>query len=243
VDSQAAITAAASNKRGPGHHILDEFHRQQASLVGKHQIMAMLIRWTPGHRDITGNEAADMAARKATEGDTSAEHQLPKYLRNGLPDSRSAVQQAFNAKLKRLAAKVWERSPRYQRMNLMVPGLPSASYFNSIAKLPRKHTSIITQLITGHAPLNKHLHRIGKADSATCPCCHEHEETITHFLLHCPVHQQARALMMAEIPVDEQNLAGFLATHENRKQLLNFVSRTTRFRAVFGTLAQLQEQD
>jgi len=243
VDSQAAIMAAASNKRGPGHHILDEFHRQQASLVGKHQNMAMLIRWTPGHRDITGNEAADMAARKATEGDTSAAHQLPKYLRNQLPDSRSAAQQAFNTKLKRLAAKLWERSPRYQRMNLMVPGLPRASYFNSIAKLPRKHTSIITQLITGHAPLNKHLHRIGKADTATCPCCHKHEETITHFLLHCPVHQQARALMMAEIPVDEQNLAGFLATHENRKQLLNFVSRTTRFRAVFGTLTQLQEQD
>jgi hypothetical protein len=177
------------------------------------------------------------------EGDTSAVHQLPKYLRNRLPASRSAIQQAFNAKLKRLAAKVWERSPRYQRMNLIVPGLPRASYFNSIAKLPRKHTSIITQLITGHAPLNKHLHHIGKADSAACPCCHEHEETITHFLLHCPVHRQARILMMAEISDNEQNLAGLFATHKNRKQLLNFVSQTTRFRAVFGTLTQLQEQD
>src|SRR6266446_3075792 len=96
VDSQAAIMAAANNKRGPGHHILDEFHRQHTLLTSKHQNMAVLIRWTPGHRDITGNEAADTAAQKATEGDTSAAHQLPKYLRNQLPDSRSAVQQAFN---------------------------------------------------------------------------------------------------------------------------------------------------
>lgn len=187
----------------------------------------MLIRWTPGHRNIAGNEAADTAAWKATEGDTSTLRQLPKYLHTQLPDSRSAVQQAFNAKLKHLAAKLWERSPRYQRTNLIVPDLPRASYFNSIAKLPRKHTSIITQLITGHAPLNKHLHRIGKVDSATCPCCHEHDETITHFLLHCPVHRHARALMMAEIADNEQN----------------FVAQTTRFRAAFGTLAQLPAQE
>jgi hypothetical protein len=49
--------------------------------------------------------------------------------------------------------------------------------------------------------------------------------------------------MMAEISDNEQNLAGLFATHKNRKQLLNFVSQTTRFRAVFGTLTQLQEQD
>jgi len=49
--------------------------------------------------------------------------------------------------------------------------------------------------------------------------------------------------MMAEILDEEQNLAGLFATHRNRKQLLNFVSSTTRFWAVFGTLAQLQEQD
>jgi hypothetical protein len=35
--------------------------------------------------------------------------------------------------------------------------------------------------------------------------------------------------MMAEIVDDEQNLAGLLITHENGRQLLNFVMQTTRF--------------
>ena len=130
----------------------------QEALTKKHDHMAMLVRWTPGHRDIAGNEAADEAARKATEGDTSPNDRLPKFLRERMPHSRSALRQAFHAKLKTMATNVWKRSPRYQRTNQNVPDLPRASYFKSIARLPRKHTSIITQLITGHAPLSKHLH-------------------------------------------------------------------------------------
>jgi hypothetical protein len=142
-----------------------------------------------------------------------------------------------------MAANVWKRSPRYQRTNQNVPDLPRASYFKSIARLPRKHTSIITQLITGHVPLSKHLHRIGKADSPICPSCHEHNETVTHFLLHCPAQQAVRRLMMNEVPDDEQNLVGLLATHKNRKQLLNFVARTGRFRSVYGSIAELPDQE
>jgi len=38
----------------------------------------------------------------------------------------------------------------------------------------------------GHAPLNKHLHRIGKAESPLCPHSQHAEETIHHFLISCP---------------------------------------------------------
>ena len=160
-----------------------------------------------------------------------------------LPHSKSALRQAFHTKMKRMAAELWQHSPRYQRTNQIVPGLPRASYFKSIARLPRKQTSIVTQLITGHAPLNKHLHRIGKADLPVCPSCHEHEETIPHFILHCPAHQAIRRLMMDQVPDEERNLTGLLATHSNRKHLLNFVARTTRFRSVFGHITELPDQE
>jgi len=243
VDSQAAILAAAGNNSRPGHHILDKFHCQQWALSKLHNNMAILIRWTPGHCDIVGNEAADKAAQKATEGDTTPINQLPKSLRERMPYSKTALRQAFHTKLKEMAADLWKRSPRYQRTNDIVPELPRASYFKSIACLPRKHTSIITQIITGHAPLNKHLHHINKVDTPTCPACHEHDETITHFVLHCQAHRAARRLLMDEIPDEEQNLKGLLATHKNRKHLLNFVARTTRFRSVYGKIMELPDQE
>jgi len=184
INSQAAIRAVMGNRTGPGHYILDEFHHQQKELADAQDRMAILVRWTPGHWEITGNEAADEAARRATEGDTTPDAQLPEFLHAGpLPHSKSALRQTFHAKMKQMAMELWSRSPRYQWTNQIVPDLPRASYFKSIARLPRKQTSIITQLITGHAPLNKHLHRIGKSASPICPSCHEHEETVTHFLL------------------------------------------------------------
>ena len=84
VDSQAAILAATGNKPEPGHYILD---RQQEALTKKHDHMAMLMRWTPGHRDIAGNEGADEAARKATHHQTT---DCPNSFGNGchIPNRR-----------------------------------------------------------------------------------------------------------------------------------------------------------
>ena len=96
VDSQAAILAATGNKPEPGHYILDWFHRQQEALTKKHDHMAMLMRWAPGHHDIEGNEAAD----EAVKGDTTPNDRLPKFLRERMPHRRSALRQAVHAKLK-----------------------------------------------------------------------------------------------------------------------------------------------
>jgi len=42
-----------------------------------------------------------------------------------------------------------------------------------------------------HAPVNQHLKRISKIDSARCPARGEDEETIAHFLLHSPSYRDA----------------------------------------------------
>jgi len=162
IDSQAVIQASMSNRPPPGHYLLDEVHEQYRIVQKIRGNMEMTIRWSPGHSDIPGNEAADEAARRAAEGDTTATRRLPRLLRDGLPHSKSAARQTDRRNVKEMAIAVWKRSTRYARIDYLVPGLPRQNYFTAIAKLSRKHTSIITQLVTGHIPLAKHLHRINK---------------------------------------------------------------------------------
>ena len=245
VNSQPTIKASATTQPGPGRHIVDAFHSRQQQVQRQHPALSLLIRWTPGHYDVEGNEAADKAAREAAEGNTSEKRKLPPYLRKGpLPISKSARRQAFNSKLKKRAVKLWKRSPRHHRVDPLLPDLPNSKFSSSMAKLPRRHTSIITQLATGHIPLAKHLFRFKRVNSPTCPCCREHPETVVHYVLHCPVHKDARTKLMKDITnADERNLAGMLSSHENRIHLLNFVARTQRLHSVFGNVPELIEEE
>jgi len=48
--------------------------------------------------------------------------------------------------------------------------------------------ALLMQLRSGHILLQKHLHRIGKAGSATCPACLSDDKSIHHYLLMCPAY-------------------------------------------------------
>ncbi|RDB28923.1 putative RNA-directed DNA polymerase from transposon X-element [Hypsizygus marmoreus] len=198
IDSQAAITATTLIKPAAGHYLLDAFHYVLDREVGTHEDFLLTIRWTPGHQGTIGNERADEEAKKAARGDTSEKRRLPAVLRETLPRSKSATKQAYNAKLKKSAKAIWTSSPHFERMNEYDSSAPSSKFCDMLAKLPRKHGSLITQMRTGHAPLAHHLHRITKADSPVCPACHQYDETVAHFLLHCPAHERARNTLLRQ---------------------------------------------
>ena len=48
------------------------------------------------------------------------------------------------------------------------------------------------QLITGHAALNYHLHKMTLVDTKTCPHCEYADETVGHFLGQCPAFASQR---------------------------------------------------
>jgi hypothetical protein len=174
--------------------------------------------------NIRGNEMADFHAKSAIlDGPTGA---LPKFLQKRLPKSRSALRQARNAKLQEVAAARWWKSPQYTRLVDIDPAVPSPSYLRLVARLPRKHAAILFQLRTGHTPLVKHLFRLGKAKTPTCPSCHMHDETVDHYLIFCPAHGDVRRLMLHEGGLDTQHKSRLLSQPALLPHLFQFIARS-----------------
>jgi hypothetical protein len=57
---------------------------------------------------------------------------------------------------------------------------------------------LIWKIISGHAPLNYHLHRIGKAQSPMCSC-NLAEESAWYFIFDCPNHNVPRSAFKSAV--------------------------------------------
>ncbi|OJA15130.1 hypothetical protein AZE42_11430 [Rhizopogon vesiculosus] len=189
VDNQAAIKATGGFNSKAGHYLMDTLHDDLRKLIPTHYQHKLIVRWSPGHQGIPGNEAADEHAKLAAGGDNTEARLLPRSLkkRNGtvitLPISKSALKQQFHHKIKKEAAAVMAKSPRYPLLRKIDSSAPSKHFSLLVTSLPRRHSSLLFQLRTGHVPLNKHLHCIAKAPNPICQHCHLREETVHHFLI------------------------------------------------------------
>ena len=93
-----------------------------------------------------------------------------------------------------------------------------------------------TELRTGHAPLNHHLARIGKAPSPACPNCDAAFETVHHFLFMCPAYEVPRRNLRVKVGPHKMDFKGLLAEMNNTRHLLRFLEKTKRLAPTFGNL-------
>ena len=135
---------------------------------------------------------------------------LPKLLTSPLPHSKSAAKQAHRAKTQAEIQHTQICSKWYAWMKYMDPWSPSPDYVHLISSFPRKTPSIITQLHTGHIPINKYLFHIGKAPMPICPICHQSNETVLHYLLHCPAYHIPRQSLHYKIGNSNLNICHLL---------------------------------
>ncbi|KAF7346431.1 RNA-directed DNA polymerase from transposon X-element [Mycena sanguinolenta] len=232
LDNTAAIRATTAPGPGVGRYLWDLFHRRLLAAKDEHPGLELRVDWTPGHVEIPGNEAAKRAAKDGSFGGT------PGFLTK-LPYSKSALALAHTRELAKAAKKQFKRSRRHHRISRIDPMMPSSKFRKLTKSLPRKHSSLLFQLRSHHAPLAKHLYRLNKAPDPTCPCCGLYEETVDHFLHFCPAHHDARRQLRAvnRLAAHSRHL---LTNPKLLPDLFLYIQRTGRFRSVFGDFELLE---
>ncbi|TRM59720.1 hypothetical protein BD626DRAFT_408657, partial [Schizophyllum amplum] len=67
--------------------------------------------------------------------------------------------------------------------------------------------------------------------------CHNHDETVMHFLVVCPARERQRQIALASIGRNARSLAYLLANPEGVKALFKYIALTGLFTATFGDVA------
>ena len=103
-------------------------------------------------------------------------------------------------------------------------------------KLTREQSSILTQLRTGHVPLNAYLFKIGKSNERHCKACRGHHnedrpaETVNHYIFECTAYVNQRRDLEKSVGRDDMNLKSITKDLKKTKALLTYINRTKRFR-------------
>jgi ribonuclease HI len=233
VDNQATLTVVATPGNRSGHYLVDTFLTTAVGICKSRRSpkYSLMLQWTAGHVDIEGNEQVDKEAKLASEGTTSTKAALLKALRKPLKHNKSAAKQQFRSKLKIRWAKEWRQSPCTARLKHIDPMLPSSKFLKLIsdADLSRKGASWLYQLRVGHFPLNAYLHRFKRTESASCPVCGHHTETVQHFLLDCLLYAHERWPLLAGKSSKMKQYANLVGDAKNTIPIIDFIQAMGRF--------------
>ena len=129
------------------------------------------LQWIPGHVQIPGNDRADALAKQGamkTQDVSSA--------------SINTAKQTIKQTKKKIWMNEWKETDKGR---YFFNHMPSPNPNDNINHLKRNEQVTIFRLRSGHAPLNKHLTRIGAKNNPLCPLCGVHEETVNHHLFEC----------------------------------------------------------
>jgi len=100
LDNTAVLAALNDQNAKPSQYLLDWVHDMLESMDDDIS-ERIVLGWIPGHPGSRGNEAADIEARKAAEGDTSPMDTLPACLRLQIPVSLAAKRHSLMSELQR----------------------------------------------------------------------------------------------------------------------------------------------
>lgn len=240
-DNQAVIRSGARPTAKPGHYLLFRFRNLVRHLQERKDLddTSISLNWIAGHADIEGNELADREVKlAATRRDMASPcRDLPKTLWKRLPRSTSAVKQAHEAHLQAKWSDEWKTSTRYAHIKALDPSHTSKSFLRLTSCLRKTNTAVYIQLRTGHAPLNKHLHRIKKSATPHCLQCEDNQiETVHHYLFDCTRYDRERHILGQKLGHNALSTYHLLSNKSAQQALFGYIDSTKRLHATFGDI-------
>lgn len=166
-DSQSAL--AALNNRSNTHPLVSKTH----ALIYTRAPNSIQITWIKSHVGITGNEAADSAAKHA-----ASLHCSPSYEAFPIGFAKHCLRSEHH--------RIWQA--RYESSSQgrhTISLLPKLSDIRKVRK-SIKTSFHLTQVLSGHGYCKHYLHRFNITDDHFCPCNGLSVQTFEHLLEHCP---------------------------------------------------------
>jgi hypothetical protein len=120
---------------------------------------------------------------------------------------------------------------------------PSNHFAKITENFPHCHSSLLFQLRSRHALLNKHLHHIVKADTAKCLQCNEGNESVHHFLFNCRAFSRQFGTLRNSLGTKAHHIKHILNDAECLKPLFEFITSTGRFNTLFGDIAPPKDKN
>ena len=211
IDSQSAIKALDSynNKN----KIVNECKNNLNKLATHNTIT---LNWVPGHEGHMGNEVADRLAK--TGANMTVEGPEPI-----IPVPNSVVTGAIREWGRGLHQKHWEERKDCRQTKMFIPQI-NIQHRKEILQSTRNNSRKITQILTGHANLNRHLHIMGLVDTPLCPKCEEEEETVQHYISTCPFYSRIRHSIFGQHTISETELQNI-----KHRQILAYIVESKRW--------------
>ena len=185
-DSQAALKALRCPKINS--KLIAECLEELNALADQNQVKLI---WVPGHCGIKGNEKADTLAKKGSATPlTGPEPAL------GIP--KGTAREAIKKWIRQSHTQHWEKCPGGRQGKLFIKE-PCKKRTEEILKLNRLQIKTITGLLSGHAPLKKHLNTMGLWNgNLDCRLCGENIETAQHIVCSCAALDRRRHTLFGQ---------------------------------------------
>ena len=151
-------------------------HSMLSEITGRTSVN---FAWIKAHVGISGNEAADEAAKQATE-----KHSAPAYISFPISYVKKQVRDEEKTKWRH----EYISSVQGSTTRLFLPTLDDARSFVESTEL----TFEMTQILTGHCFCKEYLKKFKISNSDECPCEKEVVQSVTHLLMSCPRYENYR---------------------------------------------------